>query len=62
MNYNKEQIISKFFKNVEQIIKKCDNCDVEPPAMKFNCPECQLKMFNLIHGECVKCSLELNEE
>lgn len=25
----------------EQIINQCKTCDVEPPAMKFKCPECE---------------------
>lgn len=27
--------------NKEQIKNQCEICNVEPPAMKFKCPECE---------------------
>ena len=30
---------------INKILSACNNCSVEPPAMKFKCPECKEKMI-----------------
>ena len=39
-------------KEIKEIIVECNNCCVEPPTMKFECPKCKEEMIDKIILGC----------
>ena len=36
--------LRKALEEIREIVTECKNCCIEPPAMRFKCPDCKEKM------------------
>jgi len=48
--YKEAEKYKQVLEKIKEIIVECNNCCVEPPAMKFKCPECKEEMIKKIQS------------
>lgn len=41
--------VIKALKEIKQLVNQCNNCDVEPPQLKFKCDNCKKDIINTIN-------------